>query len=288
MDGQPEAGAEAGDRVPVAERAQWERARKVREAHDAEERDRQAGRQADAAAADAAAVDSASKGLRVIAVVVALLFVGVVALMLVVIRQRSNEQPAWVAQLGLEKGVSSGEAAPSRLSSVTTDGSTASTSAPASTVSTGGSAAVPPAIVTTGEDFDQVWRQIEVLEGWLLTHPDSNRVTDIYVSGTKPYDDLTSLLHQLRSDHQTLEVEGYRILGVTVDGRPSADRVELRYADTYTDRVTVDATTGAVVSREPYDGRARLWTLSLQRGADGRWRLLDTAFVSFGDVVPPA
>jgi hypothetical protein len=74
---------------------------------------------------------------------------------------------------------------------------------------------------------------------------------------------------------------------VTEDGRPSADEVELRYADTYTDRLTLDAS-GAVIAHQPYDGRARLWTLTLQRGDDHRWRVSATAFVSFGDVVPPA
>ena len=232
-------------------------------------------------------LDRTSKRLALVAVAVAVVFVLAVGVMLVVIRRHSNEQPAWVAQLGLDTGATTPDQPPTRLGApapgATTEPSAAG-SAPPSTAA----ADDAPTIDTTGDDFDHVYRQIETLEGWLLTHPQPDRVADIYQPGTAPYTDLVGQLTQLRDAHQTLHVEDYRIIGVTVDHRPAADRVELRYADTFSDAVTTAAGSGVVISRAPYDGRARLWTLTLQRGDDGHWRVAATAFVQYGDVVPPA
>jgi len=280
MDGQPD----DVDPAEAAERAQWERALRVRQEHDDELQ-----RQADAriAAEPPPPPERSSRRVAAIALALALVFVVAAGVMLVVVRHRSNQQPAWVAQLGLDKSGSGSADAPSRLG---TPGSGTTPVDPGGTdpggtdlPATAGPTDAPD-IVTTGEDFDHVYRQIETLEGWLLIHPDPSRVADIYQPGTAPYDDLVSQLTQLRSAHQTLHVENYRIVGVTVDQRPAPDQVVLRYADTYTDAVTVAETTGAVVSRAPYDGRARLWTLTLHRGDDGRWRVAATAFVQYGDV----
>ena len=41
-----------------------------------------------------------------------------------------------------------------------------------------------------------------------------------------------------------------------------------------------------VVSAAPYDGRARLWSLTLVRGRDNRWRVRANSFVGYGNVVP--
>jgi hypothetical protein len=232
-----------------------------------------------------------SRRLAVIAAMVTVVFLAAVGLMLVAIRHRSTVQPAWVAELGLDTTATTPGPAPPRLgtpeSPLTTDSSvpdpSASITAPDEAASPSNEA---PSIITTGDDFDQIYRQIETLEGWLLTHPQPDRVADIYQPGSVPYIGLVSQLTQLEAAHQALHVEHYRIVGVTVDGRPFPDRVNLRYADTYTDAVTTAASTGAVVSRAPYDGRARLWTLTLQRGDDGRWRVADTAFLQYGEVPP--
>jgi hypothetical protein len=288
MDGRPD----DVDPAHAAERAQWETARHVREQHDAEARERAEER---TAAEMPSPPPRSSRRLAAVAVVVAVGFIAAVGVMLVAIRHRSNEQPSWVAQLGLDTGSTAPGPgpAPARLGTPGPESTSDQPPAdPSISTSVPGSAAVAPgeapAIVTTGDDFDHVYRQIETLEGWLLTHPQPDRVGDIYQPGSPPYTDLVSQLTQLQAAHQTLQVENYRIVGVTLDGRPSPDRVNLRYADTYTDAVTIADGTGAVVDRAPYDGRARLWTLTLQRGDDGRWRVAGTAFVQYGDVVPPS
>jgi hypothetical protein len=278
-----------------ADRAQWEQASRVRAQREAE-----AAARAEVVSpstpddGDAGPGRPAGRRRRrtvVLAVAVAGVFLLAVAVMLVAIRHRSDEQPSWVAQLGLDEP---GGATPTDASGVdrfgpgpvtpVTGGSGASTS----TTTTGRAAeATPPLINTSGEDFDQVWRQIEVLESWLLEHPQPALAADIYVKGSAPYDDLVGQLTDLQSKGQSGRVDDYQILGVTVDSRPSTDEVHLRYADTYTDRLTLDGQ-GAVIAHQPYDGRARLWTLTLQRGDDHRWRVSATAFVSFGDVVAPA
>jgi hypothetical protein len=284
MDGQPD----DVDPVDAADRAQWDRARRVHEQHETEAEERATSR------AGVEAVDlpaRSSRRLAVIAAVVTVVFLVAVGVMLLAIRHRSTVQPAWVAELGLDTTASAPGPAPHRLgtpeSPLTTDSSapdpSASTTAPDEAASPSNEA---PTIVTTGDDFDQIYRQIETLEGWLLTHPRPDRVGEIYQPGSVPYTDLVSQLTQLEAAHQTLHVENYRIVGVTVDSRPTPERVNLRYADTYTDAVTTAAGTGAVVSRAPYDGRARLWTLTLQRGDDGRWRVAGTTFLQYGDVPP--
>jgi hypothetical protein len=58
----------------------------------------------------------------------------------------------------------------------------------------------------------------------------------------------------------------------------------VHYADTYHDRIQ-RAADGTVVSTDPYDGRARLWSLTLDRGTDSRWRVAATSFLGYGDVV---
>ena len=277
-----------------AERAQWEAASRVRAQRDAEA----AARAQVVTAPDEDPDDRSNRRPTrvVVAVAVVAVCIVAVAVVLVAIRHRSAQQPSWVAQLGLDRPAE-GDGQATTGTAVDRFGSAGETTSP--TVPAGGSTSTsvgsggsgdgtrPPLINTSGEDFDQVWRQIEVLESWLLEHPRTDLVDDIYVPGTPPYDDLIGQLSALEGKGQSGRVDGYQILGVTVDSRPSADQVELRYADTYTDRLTLDAN-GAVGADQPYDGRARLWTLTLQRGDDHRWRVSATSFVSFGDVVPPA
>ena len=265
-----------------AERAQWERARKVLEEREAAERARveQAG-----AAAAPAPQRASRRGLFVglsVALLVALLTAGVLA----VIRHRSDQEPAWVRQLGLDTPSSASGTAPDRFGApVAGTGSGATADADRSDATIDDTSAQRPQIDTTGEDFDRIWRQIEVLEDWLLLHPDPTAVREIYVPGTDPYRQLVTLLTQLRHTHHTLDVEGYQIVGVTVQARPSGGLVVLRYADTYRDRIERDAQ-GRAVSQAPYDGRARLWSLTLSRGSDNRWRVEATSFVGYGAVVP--
>ncbi len=281
MDGQPD----DADPVHAAERAQWERAGRVRKQHEAEALERAEVR---ASAAPTAEPERTSRRLAWLAVVVVVVFLAAVGVMLVAIRHGFNQQPAWVAQLGLNTAGTTPGPAPARLGTPASGAPEALTATDPSASTTIGDPGVAlsgdaPTIDTTGDDFDHIYRQIETLEGWLLTHPQPDQVAQIYQPGSSPYNDLVSQLSQLQAAHQTLQVENYRIVGVTVDSRPAAGRVNLRYADTYTDAVTLGGL-GDVVGRAPYDGRARLWTLTLQRGDDGRWRVADTAFVQYGDV----
>ncbi|WP_208029728.1 hypothetical protein [Rhabdothermincola sediminis] len=145
----------------------------------------------------------------------------------------------------------------------------------------------PPRIDTSGDDFERIWRQAQLYEGWLVRHPDPTLAAEIYVTGTPTTERVVELLTQLQREGWRIEVHGYRILGVTLDERPAPDTVILRYADTYTGRDVVDRATGAVIEREDYDGRARLWRLEMRRGDDGRWRAADIQFLRFGDVAAP-
>ena len=295
-DGAPRPEGPAGERgpVPEAERAQWEQAARVQAQREAEARAR-AERDVDLAATDA--VGPRSKRTLVVALAVGALFLLAVGVMLVAIRHRSAQEPAWVAGLGLngaDDGGGDDVAAPDRLGpteGAASEPSTPTTDVDGSSVAPGrsidGASEGRPIIDATGEDFDRIWHQIEVLESWLLEHPQPASAAEIYQVGSAPYADLVGQLTDLQSKGQHGRVDGYQILGVTVDARPSPDRVDLRYADTYTDRLTLDAS-GMVVADVPYDGRARLWTLTLERGPDGRWRVTATAFVKFGDVVAPA
>ena len=263
------------------EQAQWERARQVLEEREEAER----ARVAQANPVPAPPARSSRRGFFV-GLVIALVVALATAAVIVVIRHRSAEEPAWVRQLGLDAPSTVPGTAPDRFGSTGPGSSTDPSPATPSSSVTGGdsSSARQPEIDTTGEDFDHIWRQIEVLEDWLLLHPDVRPVTEIYIAGTDPYRQLVALLTQLRRAHHTLDVQGYRIVGVQVQARPSGSEVVLRYADTYRDRVERDAR-GRVVSSAPYDGRARLWSLTLERGRDNRWRVKATSFLGYGAVV---
>jgi hypothetical protein len=263
------------------ERAQWDQARKARERQEAEAQRRIDERVAAAAPARPEARSHRGRWIGAVAAVTALV---VIAGVVVVVHQRSSQAPTWVRQLGLDQPHPASGRAPDRL------GAPGPASAPATVADTGTidvTAAPRPDIDTTGEDFDRIWRQIEVLEDWLLLHPDPKAVSEIYVAGTDPSDQLVTLLTQLQQDGQTIDVKGYRIVGVTVESRPSSNVVVLRYADTYSDRVQLDHQ-GHVVSDSPYDGKARFWSLTLKRGSDSRWRVDATSFIGFGDQVPSA
>ena len=262
-----------------AEQAQWEQARKVRQ----EREDHERARRAELAEAVVAPPPprTSRRGLVVglsIALVVALGTAGVLA----EIRHRSGQEPEWVRQLGLASPSSVAGTAPDRFGDAgTATGAAGSTD----TGAIDDTSARRPDIDTTGEDFDHIWRQIELLEDWLLLHPDPGSVGAIYAPGTAASRQLVALLTQLRREHHTLDVQDYRILGVQVESRPSGGVVVVRYADTYRNRVELDPR-DRVVSAAPYDGRARLWTLTLVRGRDNRWRVRDNTFIGYGKVVP--
>jgi hypothetical protein len=253
-----------------AEQAQWDRARKVRQ--EREDRERARAEQAEAAVAPALP-RSSRRGLVVglsIALVVALGTAGVLA----TIRHRSGQEPAWVRQLGLVSPSSASGTAPDRFGDAgTTTGAAGSADAGA----IDDTSARRPDIDTTGEDFDHIWRQIELLEDWLLLHPDPRSVGAIYEPGTDASNQLVALLTQLRREHHTLDVQEL--------SRPSGGVVVVRYADIYRNRVELDQQ-DRVVSAAPSDGRARLWSLTLVRGRDNRWRVRANAFVAYGNVVP--
>ena len=155
--------------------------------------------------------------------------------------------------------------------------------APASATTATEAGAVQPLISTTGDDFGHIWRQIEVLEAWLLVHPDPAVASQIYEPGTPAYQDLVDLLGQLERDGQGLRIEGYKVLEVNEQERPTPDEVVLSYTDRYTAKVTVDAS-GSLVADEPSDGLVRQWRLVLHRGGDGHWRAAENTLIA---TVPP-
>jgi hypothetical protein len=131
----------------------------------------------------------------------------------------------------------------------------------------------PPVIDLRGDNFETVWRQAQVLEGWLLRHPDPNLVAQIYVPGTPTYDEVHGYIDELARNGRAVVVERYRIVDVSLVERRTPDEVELRYTDTYASRQLIDARSGAVLSRDASDGGERAWSLVLRRGTDGRWRV---------------
>jgi hypothetical protein len=269
-----------GDPPPDAERAQWERARQVQADREAQRLQTQADRE-DAQAAATAGASSRGRSYAIgLAVLIAVL--AATAVVVVAIGRRSSQQPAWVRQLGLQNPDTG--SAPQRYATVSTDDAGPPTTSSSGAGTIDETSNTPPLIDTTGEDFLHIYRQIEVLEDWLLLHPHPALASRIYVPGSPPSNQLVTLLGQLQTEHHVLDVKGYRVVGVEVKRRPSSDVVDLEYADTYTDRVELDAH-GRVVADAPYDGRSRLWTLTLQRKADGRWRVAATAFVGYGAVV---
>ncbi|MEJ5254619.1 MAG: hypothetical protein WHS89_04655 [Acidimicrobiales bacterium] len=200
-----------------------------------------------------------------------------------------DEDPEWLRVLGLNEPVDGSPAeseAPERLGTVGVPpaASNLDEPGPGTSVPARLDAAEPPRIDTTGEDFERIWRQAQLYEGWLLRHPDPALASQIYVEGTPTAQRVVDLLGQLQRDGLKIEVHGYRILGVTVDERPGPDAVILRYADTYTGRDVIDLASGVVREHEDYDGRARLWRLEMRRGGDGRWLAMDIEFLRFGDV----
>jgi hypothetical protein len=135
----------------------------------------------------------------------------------------------------------------------------------------------PPTIDLTGDNFDRVWRQAQVLEGWLLRHPRPDLVSRIYLEGTPTHDEVRGVISELDANGRALVVENYRIGDISVVERPEADRVVLRYTDTYDFRDLVDRRTGEVIDHEVSNGQERAWTLTLQRGADAAWQVVSIA-----------
>lgn len=275
-----------------AEAAAWERARQRRaQEQAAKERQREQRRRLEEEAAAERAARRRRELRRNVGVIAGALAVVGAAITFAVwpSTRATDEEPEWLQALGLDEprdGSRSEPGEPERLGAVDVPppasqpgGVASSTSVPARL-----DAAEPPRIDTTGEDFERIWRQAQLYEGWLLRHPDPALASQIYVDGTPTAQRVIDLLGQLQRDGLKIEVHGYRILGLTVDERPSSDTVILRYADTYTGRDVIDLATGAVREHEDYDGRARLWRLEMRRGGDGRWRAVDIQFVRFGDV----
>ena len=131
----------------------------------------------------------------------------------------------------------------------------------------------PPVVDLTGDNFDRVWRQAQVLEGWLLRHPRPDLVEQIYTPGTETYAEVHTFIEDLAVNGRILVVEDYRIGDIELVARPSADEVELRYTDTYAYRDLVDGVTNAVLEHDASDGQARAWTLILRRASQGPWRV---------------
>jgi hypothetical protein len=279
------------------EAAAWERARQRLAQQEAERQRLQEARQhaEQQMLAEQAARHRRQARRRLAAAAVAIVVVAAaVGVLLRSTAREPGDQAGWLQSLGFDE--SAGDAGPDPTSTTPdrlggVGGAAGSqpggTGSSPSSVPTRLDAPEPPRIDTSGDDFERIWRQAQLYEGWLVRHPDPALATEIYVAGTPTTERVVELLTQLQREGWRIEVHGYRILGVTLDERPGPDIVILRYADTYTGRDVVDRATGAVIEREDYDGRARLWRLEMRRGEDGRWRAADIQFLRFGDVAAP-
>jgi hypothetical protein len=246
------------------EAAAWERARLVRAEreqdvlHRREERERQA-RQAEVA------VERAERSQRRRSTAVWLLALVVGVGLLVVVMALVTDRASRSGDSGTMSVAGAERLAPSSESSA---GPSDRRSSPALQGDT------PPVIDMTGEDLDRVWRQAQVLEGWLLRHPQPDLVDRIYAPGTGIHTDVHAFIDELARNGRAVVVEKYRIVDVEVVERPTADEVEVRYTDTYERRDLVDTATGTVLDREVSDGQVRAWVLRLQRPPGGSWSVV--------------
>jgi hypothetical protein len=249
------------------EGAAWERARQLRVERERAEQDAKDERErASAAATTEARRNEQSSERRTFALWV-VAAVGVTVLVVVAIlfvSNRTSVKNTSGAAVDVEADASANRLVPSGPITTDPNGRRASPSLDAST---------PPVIDLTGDNFDRVWRQAQVLEGWLLRHPHAELVDQIYLPGTSTYDEVHDFIADLQTDGHAEVVENYRIVEIAVVERPAPDRVVLRYTDTYDYRDLIDAATNAVLDHELSDGQARAWTLVLQRNVDGRWQV---------------
>jgi hypothetical protein len=249
------------------EGAAWERARQLRvERERAEQGARDERERANTAATSEARRTEQSRDRRTLALWV-VAGAGVVALVVVailVVSNRSTVKNTSDPTVDVEAEDSASRLAPSGPITTDPNGRRVSPSLDAGT---------PPVIDLSGDNFDRVWRQAQVLEGWLLRHPHAELVDQIYLPGTSTYDEVHDFIGDLQANGHAEVVENYRIVDIAVVERPAPDRVVLRYTDTYDSRDLVDAATNAVLDHEVSDGQARAWALVLRRSVDGRWQV---------------
>jgi hypothetical protein len=254
------------------EAAAWERARQLQ--IDREDADRDERAQREQAARDAALelARAERKSDRRSLVVWLLGFVAVavvVAGLILVIASRASDNHDVVGSPDASSAAAPTDEAEQRLAPF---GPTNDTAASGRRASPSLDADTPPPIDLTGDDFDKVWRQAQVLEGWLLRHPRPELVEDIYVPDTPTYAEVRGFIDDLARNGRAVVVERYRILAVELVDRPADDEVELRYSDTYDFRELIDVQTNHVIDHQSSDGQPRMWSLVLRRSADGEWR----------------
>jgi hypothetical protein len=254
------------------EAAAWERARRLRVEREEADRTRRAERETAAAATveEARQRERSNDRRAVVLWIAGLAAVGaLVAVVIFVVASRASNGDD--NDSGSVEAAEATEANENRLAPAgPLAGSTGQTGRRASPSL---DAETPPVIDLTGDNFDRVWRQAQVLEGWLLRHPRPELVEQIYTPGTETYDEVHSYIQDLLANGRVLVVEKYRIVDIDVVARPAPDEVELRYTDTYEYRDLVDGSTDEVLEHEVSDGQARAWRLVLQRSPQGPWRV---------------
>lgn len=135
------------------------------------------------------------------------------------------------------------------------------------------SAAATPTPQTTGEDFEQIWKEISAFETFLLKHPNPDLVERIYDPRGPYFEIVHARVAGLVARGHHLRTEGVQVREVRVVRRPNPDEVILRIVSRSGANARVDQS-GRVFHAEPAD-KPIARTLLLRRGQDGRWRMVD-------------
>lgn len=133
----------------------------------------------------------------------------------------------------------------------------------------------PPALHTTGEDWDAIVRSIGAYQAWLFTHPKPELLDNIFLPSFSGYGDAKLGLTNLATKGWRYEPT-FRAATVTLVRlfeRPGADTAAVFVRASGPSNRIVDSS-GNVIQDNPGAGdTAVLWTLKRNVGGDDRWRL---------------
>lgn len=173
---------------------------------------------------------------------------------------------------------SGGETAsePDAPSPTTTEAARVVTSAPSVAPTTTATPPPPPELTIdpTGEDFERIYRELDAARDYLYRNPTAADPLD-FVGGVAGADQIAWI-----ADHgyRVEPVDGtYTVDSVKLHARVSDDRVHLFVTDTSNRSTQVLDADDAVVSTwagRDEDATTRHFIVTLERGADERWRIL--------------